>query len=201
LALLASACGHEIPETQPTASGEEVFQLCTSCHGTQGQGDPEFLAPAIAGLPQWYVERALSKFRSGARGTHPSDISGMRMRPMALSFHNEGDLKAVAAYVSSMPAFDPAPTLEGGNAEAGKAHYAVCAACHGPDAAGNQQLNAPPLKNASDWYMLTQLQKFKSGARGTNPKDVEGAQMRPNAVALADEQAMKDVVAHIMTLK
>jgi cytochrome c553 len=200
LALMCGACDHQINEKQATASGQEIFELCTSCHGEQGQGNAEFNAPAIAGLPEWYVKSALHKFRGGVRGTHPADLTGMQMRPMALSFHNEADLEAAAAYVSGMPAVDPGPTLEGGNAQAGQAHYAVCSACHGPDGAGNQALKAPPLNRASDWYLARQLHKFKSGVRGTNPKDVEGAQMRPNAVAL-DDQAIKDVVAHIMTLK
>jgi cytochrome c553 len=37
--------------------------------------------------------------------------------------------------------------------------------------------------------------------RGTNPADTSGALMRPMAQTLADEQAMKDVIAYIMTLK
>jgi cytochrome c oxidase subunit 2 len=78
--------------------------------------------------------------------------------------------------------------------------YTPCTACHGADAAGNEQLKAPPLRGASDWYLLAQLKKFKEGHRGANPSDLEGAQMRPMAQTLPDEQAMKDVVAHIGTL-
>jgi hypothetical protein len=33
--------------------------------------------------------------------------------------------------------------------------------------------------------------------RGTHPKDIEGMQMRPMSMVLADEQAMKDVAAFI----
>jgi hypothetical protein len=47
---------------------------------------------------------------------------------------------------------------------------------------------------------LTQLKNFKSGVRGTNPQDITGAQMRPMSMILADEQAMKDVIAYIQTL-
>jgi cytochrome c553 len=48
--------------------------------------------------------------------------------------------------------------------------------------------------------LLAQLKKFKDGIRGGTLADIEGSQMRPMATALADEQAMKDVVAHIATL-
>ena len=172
----------------------------TSCHGTQGQGNPKFNAPAIAGLPKWYIEAQLHKFRSGVRGTHPQDITGMQMRPMAISFHNDQDLQAVAGYVTNLPR-PGASFTTGGDAAKGSTLYAPCTACHGVDGAGNEQLKAPPLKNASDWYLIAQLKKFKAGERGANPGDLEGAQMRPMAAILTDEQAIKDVVAHIMTLK
>ena len=79
-----------------------LFDLCSQCHGVDGAGDPRFLAPSIAGLPEWYALTQLSKFRSGARGTHFDDISGMRMRPMALTLANEDDVASVAAYVASL---------------------------------------------------------------------------------------------------
>jgi cytochrome c553 len=63
-----------------------------------------------------------------------------------------------------------------------------------------EQVKAPPLKHASDWYLLAQLQKYKEGQRGLTG-DVEGATMRPQVALLTDEQAMKDVVQYIGTLK
>jgi len=199
-ALVLAGCEYEIHPPEATASGEEIFELCTSCHGSQGQGNPKFNAPAIAGLPKWYLESQLKKFRTGVRGTHPADITGMQMRPMAISFHNDQDLQTVAGYVAGLPR-PTATSSAGGDAAKGAALYAPCTACHGPDGAGNEQLKAPPLKHGSDWYLIAQLKKFKAGERGANPGDLEGAQMRPMAATLADEQAMKDVVAHIMTLK
>ena len=56
------------------------------------------------------------------------------------------------------------------------------------------------LAKLDDWYVLTQLKKFKAGIRGANPADVSGATMRPMAATLPDEQAMRDVVAHIQGL-
>ena len=201
VALLALAgCDWNIHPPEATASGEEIFELCTSCHGAEGQGNPQFNAPAIAGLPKWYLEAQLNKFRTGVRGTHPADLTGMQMRPMAISFHNDQDIQAVAAYVSALPRPGVTATA-GGDATKGSTLYAPCTACHGVDGAGNEQLKAPPLKHASDWYLIAQLKKFKAGERGANPGDLEGAQMRPMAATLADEQAIKDVVAHIMTLK
>jgi cytochrome c553 len=179
--------------------GRELFQLCAQCHGPDGAGDPMALAPAIAGMDEWYVNAQLHKFRSGARGTHFDDLAGMRMRPMALSLLDEENVAAVAAYVSSLPHTQPKPTL-GGDAARGQALYAPCAACHGPDGAGIQALNGAPLRGSSDWYLLRQIQNFRSGVRGTKPEDASGALMRPMSLTLADEQAIKDVIAYITTL-
>ena len=180
--------------------GEALFDLCTQCHGAEGQGNPDIEAPAIAGLPGWYVQATLQKFKAGGRGTHPKDYAGMRMRPMSMSLRTDDDITHVAAYVAGLPASRPAPLLEGGDATRGAALYAPCVACHMPDGSGNPALNAPPLQHASDWYLLAQLKKFKGGVRGSNPLDPFGALMVGMSQLLADEQAMKDVIAHIMTL-
>jgi cytochrome c553 len=185
---------------QDMARGEVLYTLCAQCHGDDGAGDQVALAPAIAGLPVWFVTGQLQKFRNGGRGTHFDDISGMRMRPMSMWLRDDADVASVSAYVAAMPKTIPAPTLTGGNAESGKQKYMPCIACHGVNGEGNQALNAPPLAGTSDWYQLTSLHKFKAGVRGTNPKDTTGMLMRPMSMTLADEQAMLDVIAYIATL-
>ena len=65
---------------------------------------------------------------------------------------------------------------------------------------GNVSLNAPRLSNQHDWYLVRQLQNFKKGVRGANQNDVYGAQMRPMAMILANDQAVNDVAAYINTL-
>ena len=198
--LLGAGCSYKVPE-EATATGQQAFELCAQCHGSAGEGNPKYHAPAIAGLPQWYVEAQLKKFKSGVRGGHPLDRTGMMMRPMTLTFRNDADLKTAAAYVAALPKPALAAAQAGGDAARGKSLFAGCTACHGADAAGNEAVKAPPLNHASDWYLVEQLKKFKSGIRGFSPADMEGAQMRPMMATLADEQAIKDVVAHIVTLR
>ena len=72
--------------------------------------------------------------------------------------------------------------LQGGDADLGKVYYATCAACHGPDGKGNELLGAPPIEHANDWYLLTQLEHFKSGVRGAEPRDTTGATITQPAV-------------------
>lgn len=184
------------------ARGRELYDTCRPCHGDQGGGNQTLGAPSIAGLPQWYLEAQLNKFRSGQRGMHPSDMEGHRMRPMARSLNLKGDVTAVASYVASMPP-QPAPTtLTGGNAATGAAKYStVCVVCHGADAKGTEAMGAPMLVNQADWYMLRQLEKFKSGMRGADTTDATGQQMAAMSAMLENHQAMLDVLAYIHTLR
>lgn len=183
------------------ARGEVLFGLCSQCHGTAGGGSELALAPAIAGMGEWYVLAQLENFRSGVRGTHPDDVGGLRMYPMSQMLKKEKDVLDVAAYVASLPATRPAPLLDGGDPSQGAERYVLCATCHGPDGAGNQTLNAPPLRESSDWYLLSSLEKFKAGVRGSNPLYANAIIMRGMATQIPDEQAMKDVIAYIMTLR
>jgi cytochrome c oxidase subunit 2 len=187
---------------QDLARGEELFQLCATCHGAEGEGNEMFWAPAIGGMPVWYLETQLQKFRDGIRGTHFDDIQGMRMLAMARSLRTEhgDDLKDVAAYTASLPSSKPEPTITGGDAARGAQYYATCGACHGAAGEGVQATNGPPVANQSDWYLLSSLQRFKAGVRGSNPGDAQGAIMRGLVGVVADEQAMKDVVAYMVSL-
>ena len=104
---------------------------------------------------------------------------------------------AMAALVSLYSA----TSLAAGDAAKGKVLYSVCAACHGANGEGQEALNAPKLAGQQDWYVIRQLQNFKAGIRGTNPKDTFGMQMAPMSQTLANDQAMADVAAFIKTLK
>jgi len=178
--------------------GEALFDLCAQCHGADASGNEMYLAPAIAGFGEWYIAAQLRLFQKGGRGTHFDDIAGMRMRPMALTLFKEEDVDAVAAYVASLPNVKIESTLDG-DATKGKTGYAVCAGCHGMDASGNKAVMAPSL-HTSDWYLFRQLQNFKTGVRGTNPVDTFGMAMRPMAMTLPTDEAVKDVIAYIMSL-
>ena len=71
---------------------------------------------------------------------------------------------------------------------------------HGPAAEGNVALNSPRLAGSDDWYMVAQLQAFRSGQRGTHPDDRTGRQMRAMAGVLPDDKAIADVVAFVNSL-
>ena len=87
-----------------------------------------------------------------------------------------------------------------GDATKGKAAYAVCAACHGANGMGNKALNAPQIAGQEPWYLERQLNNFKGGIRGANPKDPYGMQMRPMALTLANDQAVSDMAAFLSSM-
>ena len=69
--------------------GAALYGKCVNCHGENGHGKTLALAPAIAGLPQWY-ERQLYNFKFGIRG-YDTDLEGHRMRPMARMLRAAGE--------------------------------------------------------------------------------------------------------------
>lgn len=200
LSLLLTACEDPRPDKASLAYSADLYDGCEQCHGENGEGKQEIGAPAIAGLEFWYVKAQLRKFKQSHRGWHPDDMAGKRMQPMAMALDTDEKVDIVAAYVASLPPTNPTPTLEGGDPEKGKIYFATCVQCHGADGRGVIDEFGPPLVGASDWYLLTQLKNFKAGMRGTHADDVTGAKMRPFSMTLADEQAMKDVIAYIGTL-
>jgi cytochrome c oxidase subunit 2 len=193
-------CQEPSPDTASLEYSLDLYDGCVQCHGKNGEGNQEIGAPAIAGLQRWYIKRQLRGFKRGYRGFHIDDLAGKRMQPMARALDTDEKVDLVAAYVASLPRTNPPPTLEGGKPETGKLYFATCTQCHGEDARGKIDQFGPPLAGASDWYLLRQLQNFKAGIRGTHPGDVTGAKMRPFSMTLANEQAMKDVIAYIGSL-
>jgi cytochrome c553 len=174
------------------------YGFCTVCHGSDGNGNLAIRAPKIAGIEPWYLKRQFAHFRGGLRGTHESDLPGMEMRPVAEQM-DDATIDAVAAYVRTFDAKPPPHTVSG-DVKQGRKLYTACAACHGAKAEGKSELEAPALAGQSDWYLVAQLERFQSGARGFSPQDTQGAQMRAAANVLADGAAIADVVAYINTL-
>jgi cytochrome c oxidase subunit 2 len=205
------AVTEETPETVPTENtaisiqgsvenGKALYSVCVSCHGVDGAGNKALNAPRIAGQQEWYLKRQLAAFKSGMRGTHSEDIYGMQMRPMSMTLTNEQAIADVSAYVNSLDGPISETTIKG-DVTAGKNSYMVCVSCHGANGEGNKDLNAPKLSGIQDWYIARQLQHFKKGIRGANPKDTYGMQMAPMAMTLPDNKAIENIAAYISTLK
>ncbi len=88
-----------------------------------------------------------------------------------------------------------------GDLKRGKHLYAVCSTCHGVEGHGNQKYQAPALAGLTDWYLVSQIQKFRNGQRGAHPADVAGLLMRPMARTLKNDKDVADVSAYIASLE
>jgi cytochrome c oxidase subunit 2 len=140
-------------------------------------------------------------FKQGARGVKDQDINGKVMVPMAATLVSPADIANVSAYIRTLPDTPSQPTIQDSLGKGKDLYNSTCAACHGPNGAGVESTKAPRLQNMSDWYLVTQLNHFRDGVRGTHPKDLYGQQMSSVASFLTQEQTINDLVTYIGTLK
>lgn len=194
LLLLAS-----VAQAADPAAGKAAYAVCSACHGAEGLGNRAMNAPKIAGQEAWYTKRQLAAYQAGHRGTAPGDTYGAQMRPMAMAVADPVAVENLAAYIESLPAPKPESTVTG-DAAKGKTAYAVCAACHGANAEGNEAMGGPKLAGQNDWYLARQVQNYQKNLRGYHPKDTFGRQMKPMSMTLTSEQALNDVLAFINSL-
>ncbi|HEX6363195.1 MAG TPA: cytochrome-c oxidase, cbb3-type subunit III [Albitalea sp.] len=134
-AAFAAKPAHELArDPKAMAVGERLFaNNCATCHGADARGSKGF--PNLAdrdwlwgGAPETIAE-TITKGRNGM------------MPPMAAAVGNAEEVRNVANYVLSL-SNSPHDSIA---ASAGKAKFAACAACHGPEGKGNPALGAPNL--------------------------------------------------------
>jgi cytochrome c553 len=156
-------------------------------------------APAIAGLPAWYVSAQLERFQTGVRGQHADDVQGLRMQAMSRQLRSEMETMAVARHVASLPHVTNSAAIGGSDAAAGQRAYLLCASCHGVTGRGFEDGKVPPLAGMDDWYVAAQIRKFKNGVRGVMPGDAFGPVMQAVAAPLSAED-INQVAAYVHAL-
>lgn len=187
MALVVVTSGCAQGSAAETPSGAALYGGCVSCHGEAGEGSTLVSAPAIAGMPAWYVSSQVQRFQTGLRGKHADDVEGLKMRAMSKQMMTEAETTAVSAYVASLPAVKNAATLADGNAATGQTLYAMCVPCHGAKGEGNEAVKAPPLAGQDDWYVAGQIRKFRAGIRGAVPGDPVGPVMQAMSMTIQPE--------------
>jgi cytochrome c oxidase cbb3-type subunit 3 len=122
-------------DQQAMGVGERLFvNNCAGCHGSDAHGSKGF--PNLTDT-DWL----------GGDGSHEyiiKTVTGGRqgmMPPMAAAVGGPEDVKNVANYVLSLSGSAHNDVA----AQLGKAKFVICAACHGPEGKGNQQLGSPNL--------------------------------------------------------
>ncbi len=193
-ALLCAAAWVSLPAAAADLKrAEEIVQgKCFLCHGADGESSsPVF--PRLAGQNATYVARQLADYRSGKRVS-------TTMQPMVADL-TPADFAAIGAWYASRPTHvhavdDPDLAQVGrfvflrGNPWTG---VAACASCHGPAAAGTE--NLPRLAGQHAQYTENQLRQFNRRER-TN----DNAVMHTIASKLTELET-KAVAAYLSGLK
>lgn len=208
LCVLFTSCDESpdaaLTETQnahPTAAEvTEIFKnVCATCHGLAGEGNQEIGAPSIAGMPAWYAELQLTKYRNGVRGNHPDDLEGVQMRAMAAALQEEW-LKPLSEHVAALAPIPTENTL-GGDPDAHAWVYAdYCMACHRFNGGGERVFRSAPLTNLPDWYLASALRKYRAGIRGADAIADNDAWKMHETTQILDEESIVNLVAHIASL-
>jgi cytochrome c oxidase subunit 2 len=175
------------------------LEYCTVCHGSQLKGNVNIGAPRLTKLSPWYVERQLKNFKEGIRGNHPEDKTGGEMMSMVSQLSDQ-EIEAIVNWIASTESPEPKPSITA-NPHEGELLYQTCAACHGLDGHGNKMLGAPNISGLNDWYILTQLNHFRSGIRGTEKKDIYGQQMKAASAVVTSDEDAANLAAYINQLK
>lgn len=144
---------------------------CTGCHGVNSMGVAN-LSLKMSGMPSKYFKDQIHAYQTGMRK------SGI-MEPIARKIKNESDLNEIALYYESL--------------EVEKITYEKiiltenlativknCASCHGNEGLGSD--TAPRLEGQYEYYIKSQLKKFKNSVRKT------GLVMIPIAQKLTDKE-------------
>jgi cytochrome c oxidase cbb3-type subunit 3 len=127
-------------EAAMTAADNIFGNNCAACHGSAGRGAMGF--PNLTDGAWLYggtEEAILHSIRNGRAGAMP---------PMADAVGGEAGVANMVEYVRSLAGLEHRPEM----AEAAKASWAVCAACHGMDGKGNTALGAPNLTDDAWLY-------------------------------------------------
>jgi len=199
LHVFLSACSPETSKTDHALVKDEetivLYQSCLICHS-----DKELQrGPSINGLPAWYIKHQLDKFASGVRGRKEENKSEYLMGSTHNQYVDTEARNALAQFIADSPPRSFRPVVKG-DPRRGKQLYAMCSACHGEHAEGNQKLMAPPLNLQEDWYLLDQLRKFASNQRGYHPDDYTGIGMSVISNQIQNDQDLRHLVAFLQTL-
>jgi cytochrome c553 len=148
-------------------AGEWKYAMaCSACHGPDGGGQAEGLAPRIAGQRYTVIASQLIDFRLGRRMDN-------RMQARASEHVLKGaqDIANVASYAAQLPG----SAISGGSGqlvERGAQLFASrCSSCHGARAEGSERPAVPRLAGQNHGYLVRQLRDLIEGRRPAAGRD------------------------------
>lgn len=138
-----------------------------------------------------FTDEQVQELRALAKDAAPSS-----KMPLAIFSSNNNIDIGLNELANSLQGFEP--TIVEGDAANGKTLAAACIVCHGEDFSGHASERAPSLSQLSDWYLQSQMQKFKQGIRGGDVNDADGFAMKELMQDFSTQQ-MADLSAYIRT--
>ncbi|MCW5636859.1 MAG: cytochrome-c oxidase, cbb3-type subunit III [Rubrivivax sp.] len=163
-----------VNDPQAMAIGERLYlNTCAQCHGSDARGSkgfPNLTLPAESRLATETAEQIKAVILNGRSGNMP---------PMAAAVGSAEDVRNVAHYVLSLSG-SPHNSVA---AQLGKAKFATCAACHGPEGKGNKVLGAPNLTDKVwlyGWGEQAIVEAITQGRAGVMPP--QGKLLTPEQV-------------------
>jgi cytochrome c oxidase subunit 2 len=185
----------------PESTPDLAYGVCVHCHGAHGEGRPELGTPRLGDLSEAYIARQLAMFRDGGRGAHPGDPDAKPMAAIARGLPSDARIAELAAFASALdPEHRDRPDASPDQVAAGRRLYASCAACHGTDGRGNEEVGAPDLLFQDPTYLARQLRNYRDGRRGGPAADPSAQVMASLAKGLADED-IDGLVAYVGSLR
>lgn len=166
---------HAYPETRDVG-GRLFANNCALCHGSDARGAKGY--PNLTDDDWLYggsAEAILTSIRDGRHGQMP---------PMAAAVGGTDQaVRDMALYVQSLsrPAIKDKPEVTA-SVERAAPRFAVCAACHGQDARGNQALGAPNLTDGV-WLHGARLEDIE-----TTIREGRSSRMPPHESVLSEER-------------
>lgn len=183
----------------PTKARQIVTQVCSACHGTEGNSATA-ANPNLAGQHPEYVVKQLMNFKP--QSGKPAERVNPVMAGMVANLTAD-DMSSLAAYFAAQtPKLRMASDPE--LAQLGQAIYrggivakgvAACASCHLPNGAG-VPAQFPRLAGQYAEYTEAQLKTFRTGERANDPNRM----MRAAAAKLSDRE-IKAVAEYIAGLR
>jgi len=146
--------------------GQEIYQVCSSCHLSNGAGQADGTMPQLAGQQRTVLVKQMTDIRSGLRH-NPS------MYPYVARLDGPQALSDVAGYIETLPAPDDNGVGPGTDLERGEQIYLTqCARCHGLAGEGMEDAFYPRIAAQHYRYLVRQLIDIAGGRRGNAHPDM-----------------------------
>jgi cytochrome c553 len=148
-------------KADPVAGGRLYRKHCSGCHGRYAAGNPQTVAPALAGQVAPYLIKQLADLVEGYR-----DLPEMHRQVARAELVTPQAMQNVATFLSALPPLTD-PQLGDGRqlVLGGRIYKSVCADCHGAGGEGDARSRTPALRGQHYSYLLRQARQLAAGHR------------------------------------